>query len=117
MHVLLAWLLAAALTVAIETPILFIAGYRRRTFVVACVLINIGTNLTLNVAMAFTGQWYFVVLFPAEVLVVIVEWAVLRLAANEGRCVPWHSKPAARLLGFVFLANLASFLVGVMLWH
>jgi len=106
---------AAGLTVLIETPILAIAGYRDRLFLTVCVLINLATNLTLNLGLSFVGRWDWLVLIPAECLVVVVEWAVLALVADKGLSVPLFSRCGVRLLGCVFLANLASFLLGLFL--
>jgi len=103
---------AAILTIVIETPILFAAGYRSRRFVLVCVLINAATNLTLNLGFGLAAQRPWPALLAAEVSIVFIEWAVLRAVADGGDPVPWFSRPAARLLGFVFLANLTSFLVG-----
>jgi len=119
---------AAVLTVVIETPILAIAGYRSRRFILACVLVNIATNLALNLGVAIQrtywaanatlgGSHHWIVLITAEICVVVVEWAVLRLVAADGEPVPWRSRAAGRLLIFVFVANLTSFLVGVIWWR
>jgi len=108
--------LAAGLTIVVETAILMVAGYRTWRFVVVCVAVNLATNLTLNVGLSFLGtSAYYAVLYPAEVAVVFVEWATLRLVADDGRSVAWRSG-GARLLLFVFIANLASFLLGVALF-
>jgi len=109
-------ILAAGLTIVVETLILMAAGYRTGRFVAVCVAINLVTNLTLNVGLAYVSpSAYDAVLYPAEVAVVLVEWAVLRLVADNGRTAAWRSG-GARLLLFVFIANLASFLLGVALF-
>jgi len=107
---------AAALTVVIETPILWFAGYRSRRFVLVCVLINLVTNLTLNLGMTVAGGLYGALIYPAEVAVVLVEWAVLRQVADGGDPVPWVGRNSARLFAFVLVANAASYLVGVLIW-
>jgi len=108
--------LAAGLTIVVETLILVAAGYRTWRFVVVCIAINLATNLTLNVGLAFlTPPTYYAVLYPAEVAVVLIEWATLRLVADDGRTARWRTG-GARLLLFVFIANLASFLLGVALF-
>ena len=116
MTTLLAWLGAAALTILIETPILVAAGYRSRVFVVVCILVNLATNLALNLGLSLSGSLYWYALGVAEGAVVIVEWIVLGLVADQGSSIPLRSRGSARLMLFVFLANLASFLVGVLLW-
>jgi|GEM_PF-1562692 len=110
--------LAAALTIAIETLLLYALGYRTRRFVLVCALINLATNLALNLGLSYlTPPTYWVVLVPAELVVVAVEWAVLRLVADHGRTVAWPSPANWRLLGYVALANLASFAIGTpLIW-
>ena len=110
-------LLAAGLTVIIELAFFWLVGYRNQRFLLVCILINIATNLTLNLGLSLASQWYPKVIYPAEVAVVVVEWAVLRLVANKGQPVGLWSRASAKLLVFVFLANLASFLIGLALWH
>lgn len=107
--------LAAGLTVVIEVAVLALAGYRASRFIVVCVLVNIATNLTLNAALSMAGTWRPGVVYPAEVAVVVVEWAVLAQVADHGASLPWRSRASARLLAFVFLANVASFLAGFLL--
>ena len=117
MHALAIFFGAAGLTVAIETPLLALAGYRTRRFILVCILINLATNLTLNLGLSLIGRWIWPAVIAAEVTVVIIEWAVLRLVADKGDPVQWRSQQAARLLAAVFAANLTSFLVGVIFWH
>ena len=116
MNTLFIWAGAAALTILIETPILVVAGYRTRIFIAVCVLINLASNLTLNMGLSLTRSWYWYALYPSEVAVVIVEWAVLRLVADKGNSVPALSGASAKLLFFVFLANLTSFGLGMLMW-
>lgn len=56
------------------------------------------------------------VLYPAETGVVLIEWAVLRLVADKGHVVPLASRSSVRLFLFVFLANLATFILGFFLF-
>ena len=119
MDVLAGWFGAAGLTVVIETGIMVAAGYRSRRFVLACVCINIATNLTLNVLLALFSMkyrtWSWGLVGVLEAVVVVVEWSVLRLAAgSEGQSVPFRSRATVRLAGFVVLANLASFAAGLL---
>lgn len=117
MHALLVFFGAAALTVVIEVPVLWLAGYRARRFILVCVLVNIATNLTLNLCLNLGGNYSWPVLLASEVAVVLVEWAVLRLVARGGDPVPWVGRAAARLFGFVLLANATSVAVGLLFWH
>jgi len=105
----------ALITVVIETLILALAGYRTRIFIAACALINLATNLTLNAALSFTGESYFQFLLPAELAVVLIEWAVLSLVADHGHPVRLFSWPSLRLFLFVLLANIVTFTIGVVL--
>jgi len=108
---------AAAVTIAVETAFLALVGYRTRLFLTVCALINLATNLTLNLGLSFVPAGaYWSVLSPAEVAVVIVEWAVLRLVADHGAAVPWRSRASGTLLAWVFLGNLLSFSLGPLLF-
>ncbi|MCL2489480.1 MAG: hypothetical protein FWF36_01950 [Propionibacteriaceae bacterium] len=116
MGTLVDWFGAAALTIVIETALLAIAGYRSRRFVTVCIFINLATNLTLNVVLGLVSAWQWGLVGALEVVVVIVEWAVLRLVAGpDGH--PVRARASARLAGFVLLANLASFAVGLLLYR
>jgi hypothetical protein len=99
-------LLAAALTIFIETAFFFAVGYRSKFFVFACALINFVTNVSLNCALflipASCGR---VLLYPFEIAVVLIEWGVLRLFTQKRR----------GLLALVFLANLLSFSLGLLI--
>jgi len=103
----------ALITVVIETLILAAAGYRSRVFIAACALINLATNLTLNAVLSFTGERYWTVLYPAEIAIVLIEWAVLSLVADHGRPVRPFSRASVRLLLFVLIANLVTFILGI----
>jgi len=105
------WLAAAGLTIVVETLILVAAGYRTKTFIAVCVLINLATNLSLNLGLALlptAAYWW--ALAVGEVAVVLIEWAVLRHVADA------TPDPNRRLLGFVLVANAASFLLGPLLF-
>ena len=119
MGTLVDWLGAAALTVVIETVLLAIAGYRSHRFVVVCILVNLATNLTLNVALGVAtapDAWPWGLVGALEVVVVIVEWAVLRLVAGPGGNSV-RARASARLAGFVLLANVVSFTIGLLLYR
>lgn len=98
-------LLAAALTIVIETAFLFAVGYRNREFVLVCALINFVTNICLNLALALipAGQGSLLI-YPFELAVVLIEWSALRLFTQKRRYLPV----------FVLLANLLSFSLGLL---
>lgn len=102
---------AAAMTVVVETLVLYGLGYRTRTFVAVCALINLITNLTLNIGLLFSGLWYQWLLYPAEILVVIVEWAVLRLVIDRD-----SPHASIRLFAAVCLANFITYMIGFFLF-
>ena len=111
MDTLLALAGAAGLTIVVETLFLYAVGYRSWLFVEVCILINLATNLTLNLGMSFAGDWYWYLLFPAEAGVVVVEWAVLKLVVDERR---YHT--GLRLFVMVFLANLITCSAGLVIF-
>ena len=119
MVTLIEWFGAAALTIVVETVLLVVAGYRSRRFVVVCILVNLATNLTLNVVLGVvseSGGWPWGLVGALEVVVVIVEWAVLRLVAGPGGN-PVRARASARLAGLVLLANVVSFTIGLLLYR
>jgi hypothetical protein len=100
-------LFAALLTVVIETSFLAAMGYRSRLFVITCVLINFVTNVTLNVTvMLLPAEAVRLLQYPLEISIVFIEWGVLKFFVSNKR----------KLLAFVFLANLISFLTGLLLF-
>ena len=104
---------AAVLTIAIETVILIAVGYHTRVFIIVCALINLATNLSLNLGLSLAGRrWYFCVLYPAEVLIVVIEWAVLRLVIDEDSV---FSHASMKLMAWVFVANLTTLCLGLLL--
>ncbi|MDR2973963.1 MAG: hypothetical protein LBV00_04510, partial [Propionibacteriaceae bacterium] len=114
----MAWFFAAAaLTIAVECPVLALLGYRRRLLLVVCALVNGVSNLTLNLALSFVPRAeYQAALLAAETLVVLVEWVVLRRAILvSGQPSPTPGWSGWRLLACVALANATSFLVGALI--
>ena len=102
----------AAMTMAVETVILFAAGYRSRLFVQVCLLVNLATNITANLGLSLlAGEAYLIVLVLTELAVVLIEWAVLRSTLPDGDKVTSRSQ-SQRLLVLVFLANLVSAVCG-----
>jgi hypothetical protein len=97
-------LLAAVLTIIIETAFLFAVGYRNRLFVLACVLINFVTNIILNCTLLIIPVFLSrILVYLFEVVIVIIEWGVLSFFTQNKR----------KLLVCVLLSNLLSFSIGI----
>lgn len=102
---------AALLTAVIEVGFFFLLGYRDRLFLLYWALVNLFTNLLLNLSLrllplAGAGRDTVRLLAcPAELLVVLAEWALLLLFLGRGK----------KLLLFSFISNLLSFLIGLLL--
>jgi hypothetical protein len=101
-----AWAAAVAVTLVVEVPLvaMLFPGQRIKMAVVATVM-NVATNLTLNLVLphvAFLeGQW----LLPGEILAVLSEAAAYTLASKP------HDLP--RSLFVSSLANALSFGAGL----
>lgn len=102
--VLRIWLPLAG-TIPAECAMLAVMGERRGNVYVASVLMNVVTNVSLNVCLAFSYHSTWTDVAIGEVVVLVVEtvwfWCVLR---------QW--KKAAV---YSFLCNAASFLFGLIL--
>jgi len=93
--------LACGLTMAIETAYFWLAGFRKREFLIVCLAINAATNLTMNLILKDTGVQVWIVIL-SEIIVVTVEYAVYCFVA----------KPTKELLLHTMIANVLSFSVG-----
>ena len=81
-------ILACVLTVVIELAFFLLVGKRSRDFVFVCVLINIATNLTLNLILSllYAAGWYGnLQVLALEVLVVFTEYRVYALLEGKSR--------------------------------
>ena len=111
MDILVRYLLALLLTVAIEDGIAWLFGYRTARLLLAVAMINCITNPALNLLLlilAWQGvevTFFLVVLL--EVLVVIVEWGLLVYVIGQ---------PKGRLFVLSLVANAASFLAGLLIF-
>lgn len=101
----MSFLIACVLTVAIETPFLMLFGYRDRNAVTIIVLVNVITNLLLNLILALAGFSRPLAL-GLECAVVAAEYAVYVLAFGRG----W------RLFGLTLAANVLSCGMGLLLF-
>ena len=97
--------LNAVLTAAIELVFFALFGYcRNRSFVYVCVLMNLFTNLTLNLVISHYYSIPF--LIGLELIVVITEYAAY--AGLLGR--------SKKVFALTFVANLLTFATGVLLY-
>ena len=97
----------ALLTVLIEVPIFFLCGYRKFTDCAYFAGVNVVTNLLLNEFLStIDAELYWLVVLPAEVVVVILEFVLCSYRFAENRI---------RLLKVLILTNATSFLIGLLL--
>lgn len=98
---------ACLLTVLIETPLLYLWGFRDRGAVTIVVCVNVVSNLLLNLTLllAFPNGAGNCI-YPLEALVVAGEYAVYALAF----------RPSWKLLLQTFCANLVSYGLGLLIF-
>ncbi len=105
------YLLALLLTVTIEVGIAYLLGFRKKEYLLAFVMINVITNLSLNYLILVLSYLNIEVTFGLilllETLVVIVEWQLLVYIFRE---------PKGRFLITSILANAASFSIGLLIF-
>ena len=99
-------LLACLLTVAVETALFALFGYRSRDDLTIVIYANVVTNLTLNLLLAFVFPYdaHFWVL-PLEIIVVLAEFLIYAKAFGASK----------KLFVLTLAANVLSFALGVML--
>ena len=99
---------ACLLTVLIETPLLYLWGWRDRGAVIVVVCGNVISNLLLNLTLllAFPGRSAGGWIYLLEALVVAGEYAVYAL----------FSRPSWKLLLQTFAANLLSYALGLLIF-
>ncbi len=102
---------AAALTVAVETAFFLIIGYRDRLLLLYWAIVNLFTNLLLNLSLRLLTMYGVrpdavrLLVYPAEIAVVLIEWALLAMFLGRSK----------RLPALVFISNLLSYLTGLLL--
>ena len=105
-QVLLYFGVACIMTVIIETVFFRLFGWRGRTELVIVMLVNVITNVSLNLIISLLpdvyGSFWLIIL---ELAVVAAEYLIYRSAFG----------PSGRLLPVTFFANVLSFLLGAFL--
>ena len=97
----------ALLTVLIEVPIFFLCGWRKFSDCAYFAGVNVVTNLLLNEFLStIDAEFYWLVVLPAEVVVVLLEFVLCSYRFTENRI---------RLLKVLILTNATSFLIGLLL--
>lgn len=79
--------LCAFLTVAFETPWMYLWGYRKRDEVLLVICVNVVTNLLLNLLLTvgFAGRDIGALIYALETAVVAVEYILYSLAFGFSR--------------------------------
>ena len=102
---------AALVTICIETPLFWLAGYRRGRDALAFAAVNLMSNLLLNefirtLLPGLVWERFWEVAIPCELVVVALEFCLCR-------CMLPDARGGGRLLLVLFGTNLASFLFGL----
>ena len=105
-------ILALILTIILEVLIAISFNYRKKSELLTIVLINVITNPLLNYLLLVNSYFNLVsmnifILIFLEVIVVIVEWMLLRYALRQN---------PKKLLILSVVMNATSFLVGLLLF-
>ena len=101
-------LLPLAITLAIETGVYMILKHRDMKLFVFVSILNIVLNLSMNFGLSFIQDEviYWIVLGTSEVTTVFIETTAIYFFLKE---------KYRRILLYSFIANLASFLIGLAL--
>ncbi len=102
------------LTLAIELGLALLFGMRGRRLFVRLLLLNIGTQIFLNLALNLVGKGrHFVPWgFALEALIFVIEAVVASLWVTRAS---ERARPAFYYVAYALLANAASFTVGIFL--
>lgn len=107
----LSLLIAVVLTLVLEGIVFLVFNYRQRLFWEVFVLINIATNILLNIAVyllgvAFINVKSFYYIIPLEVIVVLSEWLVYSMFLGKKK----------HLFLVTTIANVFSVVIGVLIF-
>ena len=96
----------ALMTVLIEVPLFFLCDYRRVGDCFYFAGVNVITNLLLNEFLStIDAELYWQVILPAEVIVVLLEFALCSYRFADGK----------KLFKTLCFTNATSFLIGLLL--
>lgn len=98
-------LVPCILTVLIEGIFFRLLGFRDREDLLIIALVNVVTNLSLNLFLLLTGLWNIPAIAFLEILVVLVEYAVYGIAFGGSR----------RLFFLTLAANVLSLSIGLVI--
>lgn len=95
----------ALLTVLIEVPLFYLCGWRKFGDCLYFAAVNVVTNLLLNeFLMATDAEFYWQIVLPSEVVVVMLEFVLCTYRISDNR---------RKLLATLIFTNAASFLAGL----
>lgn len=101
----------ALLTVLVETVFFYLLGFRSKRFIWTCVIINLLTNLILNLSLLLTDAYsnpnYNYYLLSGELIVVIIEGATYYL----------EDRTRLEVLPLTLSANILSYLTGLLYYY
>lgn len=107
----LSLLIAVVLTLVLEGIVFLVFNYRQRSFWEVFALVNIATNILLNITVyllqvVFINIESFYYIIPLEVVVVLSEWLVYCMFLGNKK----------QLFLVTLIANIFSFIVGVLIF-
>lgn len=102
---------SVALTLAFESIIFFLFGYRKKSFWIVFLLINIMTNLFINLTVVFSSVFFsrtviILILYILEISAIFVEYYIF--TKIEGKSL--------KLFLCTFLSNVLSYSLGLLIF-
>lgn len=102
---ILSFSINVVLTVVVETVFFYLFGYRNKKFIMVCIIINVITNISLNLILYFcfrNSSYYYLYLLVFELIVILIE----------ATCYMLFNKRDYKLIPLTVSSNALSFLVG-----
>lgn len=97
---------ALLLTIVIELVVLLIIKVKDKKIFLASVIINVFTNISLNlIIQTIPGTYYHIAVIGLEIIIVIVEYYLYFFLLRN----------AKQAIKIAILCNLASYLIGLLL--